>query len=110
MGEFKPTDMGQTATTVAFTLLVPPPASGTFVIESGGLVIQNTTTTDHNLIIEIRRGTTVVKLYDNDLFKKETMIWDHIIRIPSDFTGIFFKTTVAPATPLNAYYTGTLSA
>ena len=110
MAEFRTTDIGLMATTTGYTRIVPPPPSGQFKIEDGGIIIQNTTTTDHNLVLEIRRGTTTVNIYDNDLSKKETFIWEDIIRIPSDFTGIFAKFTVAPASKPTFYYTGTQGA
>jgi len=106
MADFLTTDIGTMATTTGYTQVVPSPAVGTFKIEDGGLVIENTTTTDHNLILEMRRGTTTVNLYDNDLLKKNTFIWQDVIRIPSDFTGIYAKFTAAPAAKPTFYYTG----
>jgi len=106
MADFKTTDIGLMATTTAYNNIIPPPPSGQFVIEDGGIVVENTTTTAHTLTLEIRKGTVAVRVYQNAIQANETFIWNRIIRIPSDFTGVWAKTTAAPATSLEYYYTG----
>lgn len=108
MAEFKTTDIGSMATTTGYTLIVKSPPFGEFEIRDGGIVVENTTTTDHNLKMEIRKGTKAVTIFDNTLKAKETFLWERIIRIPSDFTGIFARFDVAPATAPDWYYTGSI--
>ena len=108
MADFKTSRILAMATTTGYTEIFTGPPSGQFVIREGGMTFHNTTTTDHNFIIEIRQGTSVAPIYDNTILKKETLIWQRIIRIPSDFTGIFAKTTAAPATAPKVMYTGTI--
>ena len=109
MADFKPTDLGFLATSTGYTQIIPAPPSGIFVIKDGGVTIQNTTTTDHTLTFEIRKGTQSVQLGPpNTIQAKEVFIWERVIRIPSDFTGIFAKFTAAPASKPSFYYTGTV--
>jgi len=109
MADFKTTNLSLMATTTGYTQLIEAPPSGEFVIEDGGIVIENTTTTDHTFTMEVRKGSVSVRLFQNTIQGKETFIWNRIIRIPSDFTGIFAKTTAAPATAPEFYYTGILN-
>ena len=84
--------------------LVPPPDEGELVIPPGGLQVNNRDNITRKFTVELRKGSIIVNLFNQDVEPDDSAVWPKKLMITSKFDGVFGRVTTIPTTQPTFYY------